>query len=484
MRAKESSLKEILESEPHRLEVPFFQRKYVWKEENWDELLDSLDNFSTDKVFWGSIIIKKISQSDPGKTYSKGYIIDGQQRLTTIAILTKAIYDLLSESGKKRAKKHIENDIFFAPIASASFDEHEYEIIIKHSRIDNEEFNYIIKAGIYDDNSTDIAYEMDMSSQIRKCYAYFKMKLKDKKDEELLAINNSLYGDEKVFVNISLDERDINEQVIFDSINRAGQKLFTSDIIKNNLFKQLISAGVSTWDTGKMCDTYWDAIFWPGDEDNVWDQKRQFGNVGKSQLDFLLYCVACIEWPNVDVKKVNEKLEPVFEEQTKNYSVNQLETLIQKIAKIALIYRKYIIDFAEDIDKQDFSEKDNVRRLLLIMEKFKIQMFYLYVLKCLLSNIKVYKNDKLEIECDLTNPELNNAFFKLETFLIRRRICGTGTSTYSGICSNIIKNGIEKLYAGTTPEDVAGENKVILQNIKAVKLDVARMILFCLELTR
>ena len=37
MEAREASLKDIVEREPHRLEVPFFQRKYVWKEENWRE---------------------------------------------------------------------------------------------------------------------------------------------------------------------------------------------------------------------------------------------------------------------------------------------------------------------------------------------------------------------------------------------------------------------------------------------------------------
>lgn len=86
MIAKEASLKEIIESEPHLLEIPFFQRRYVWKEENWEELLGALERVGEEKIFWGSVIIKRAKERDPEYHFSKGYIIDGQQRLTTIAI--------------------------------------------------------------------------------------------------------------------------------------------------------------------------------------------------------------------------------------------------------------------------------------------------------------------------------------------------------------------------------------------------------------
>ena len=51
MIAKEASLKEIIESEPHLLEIPFFQRRYVWKEENWEELLGALERVGEEKIF-------------------------------------------------------------------------------------------------------------------------------------------------------------------------------------------------------------------------------------------------------------------------------------------------------------------------------------------------------------------------------------------------------------------------------------------------
>ena len=65
-------------------EIPFFQREYVWEQNNlsdlYEELLDEKSNH-----FLGSVIIRKNENNSKYK-YS---IIDGQQRLTTISILVR-----------------------------------------------------------------------------------------------------------------------------------------------------------------------------------------------------------------------------------------------------------------------------------------------------------------------------------------------------------------------------------------------------------
>ena len=177
MVAKEASLKDIIESEPHRLEIPFFQRRYVWKEENWQELLEALEHFKEEKVFWGSVIIKLSTEKEDdslGHCFSKGYVIDGQQRLTTIALLTKAIYDSVEEK-EDWCQRVAYNDLFFPPYTSAPREK--FELIIKHSRIDREEYEHIVKTGIFDDEKVEV--EQDSGGQISRCYAYFKNKFKE-----------------------------------------------------------------------------------------------------------------------------------------------------------------------------------------------------------------------------------------------------------------------------------------------------------------
>jgi uncharacterized protein with ParB-like and HNH nuclease domain len=83
---------------PLILEIPFFQRGYVWDEDNWGELLDDLLDMHQSH-FIGSIILKKQLQTESGVT-ERCLVIDGQQRLTTLSILLRACFDNLDFTGK------------------------------------------------------------------------------------------------------------------------------------------------------------------------------------------------------------------------------------------------------------------------------------------------------------------------------------------------------------------------------------------------
>lgn len=484
MRAEEASLKAIIESEPHRLEIPFFQRKYVWQEENWEELLRAIERSRSERIFWGSVIIKLTNEYETvGEfKYGKGYIIDGQQRLTTIAILTKAIYDKLSESAKERwAKEKIYNDIFFKPFSSA--EQEELQLIIKHSRVDREAFEYVMRTGVFDSNVVEVTDEDE--SQIKRCYSYYQKCLENRTEKEIAKLMDYLYSDEKVFVLITLDEQDVNEQAIFDSINRAGQKLYTSDIIKNNLFKRVMNLNPDKEKVCRLCDIYWDSIFWTS---GFWDETRMFGNAKKSHLDFLLYCIACICWPDEPLSEMNDNLESVFERRTQGYDVKQLEEFVVLIAKYALIYKKYVYDFGEHLEEYSFCNEDAVSRLLLIMNKFKIQMFYPYVLKRLYENISSYDEKAKDIVCDIMNEQLRKDAIVLETYIFRRRIYSASTSLYSKKCIEILNKGVKSIFSEYKVEQsqdgILSENKIIREKLKHIKDEVAKMVLFCLELTK
>lgn len=66
--------------------VPQFQRDYSWSQDNWEDLWNDIIIAEENKTphYMGSIVL----QSNTSKEYS---IIDGQQRFTTLSILTLAI---------------------------------------------------------------------------------------------------------------------------------------------------------------------------------------------------------------------------------------------------------------------------------------------------------------------------------------------------------------------------------------------------------
>lgn len=84
--------------------IPRYQRKYVWEEKQWRELLDDLKYcLENESVFsdqdWthflGSFVFEKTSKDN------KLVVIDGQQRLTTIVIMLCAICVLFNEAGEQ-----------------------------------------------------------------------------------------------------------------------------------------------------------------------------------------------------------------------------------------------------------------------------------------------------------------------------------------------------------------------------------------------
>ena len=81
--------------------VPQFQRDYSWEQDNLDDLWADLLNIyqtSGEAHYMGSIVLQV--KGEPGD--KQFWIIDGQQRFTTLSLLTLAIINkltLLSDSG-------------------------------------------------------------------------------------------------------------------------------------------------------------------------------------------------------------------------------------------------------------------------------------------------------------------------------------------------------------------------------------------------
>jgi uncharacterized protein with ParB-like and HNH nuclease domain len=85
--------------------VPLFQRPYTWGERQWRALWDDVFTFygsQSEKSthFMGAVVTMPARSVPVG--VSKFLVIDGQQRLTTIAVLLCAIRDELSTSDLAR----------------------------------------------------------------------------------------------------------------------------------------------------------------------------------------------------------------------------------------------------------------------------------------------------------------------------------------------------------------------------------------------
>ncbi len=92
------------------LVIPFFQRAYVWKKDNWAALLGSLTETNKSN-FLGSVILKQ--EPILAGNLQRVRVIDGQQRLTTLSILLKALCDLMPLTDRDAYKLAIVDLLFY-----------------------------------------------------------------------------------------------------------------------------------------------------------------------------------------------------------------------------------------------------------------------------------------------------------------------------------------------------------------------------------
>jgi uncharacterized protein with ParB-like and HNH nuclease domain len=98
MKASETTLRNLLEG-TKQFQIPLFQRPYSWNKENWETLWGDLMSLYHEEVkgsfFLGLIVTQAISGTADG--ISPFLVVDGQQRLTTLAIILAALRNYLKK---------------------------------------------------------------------------------------------------------------------------------------------------------------------------------------------------------------------------------------------------------------------------------------------------------------------------------------------------------------------------------------------------
>ena len=204
-------------------EIPYYQRSYVWDEDNWSRFLEDMENVSlTDKQYFiGSLILKQKPTETGSKYGNVRVVIDGQQRLTTMTIFFKVL-SLLKENDR----------IFKTFMIDLSDETDEQEISIHHNHIDKATFNQIVNIQTLEELGTFLEKGKGNSKSrlFSLCQYFYKNIEPDKLSSDKIKKNVH-------FVTIDLDSEE-NEQEIFDTINSLGVKLTTSELRKNYLFDQ------------------------------------------------------------------------------------------------------------------------------------------------------------------------------------------------------------------------------------------------------
>lgn len=447
-----------------KLKIPFFQRKYVWKEENWDELFD---NFfvKEEPSFLGSILVQR---NVIGAGSGVLDVIDGQQRLTTISILIMAIYDSINSETKKNAKAEMLNALF----SKATFHS-EYTPKLEHSKFDKSDYEKVI---CFEKNKEDFAGKEE---GILGCYNHFIKRLSDisdKKKEKVL--DDFLNGNYLIWVIITLD-KEMDEQSIFDTLNNSGVSLTASDTIKNFIFKKVDeiydekypSDSVTSFQAmNKLYEDNWEQVFIKDDDtESYWNSEVITGRIKRTKLDLFLYCFGVIKGFFSQYDNNISDLTKVY----KNYLANEITT-IEKVNDFLADLKKTAIIFKDNFENDSKEtlynyDKDNVlHRLLHLLKVNDVTTFHPLILKVLYDH---------ENNIDLINKKLH----LLEKYLLINYL-NEDTSkikNYNKMCMTMI-NDDAKL--AEEVQEVSSDIKFTLLN--HISNNFATYFLFWVELFR
>ena len=382
------------------LEIPFFQRSYVWSQPQWERLMEDLETVSlTQKpYFLGSIILKQQQTTTTGTTGDKRTLIDGQQRLTTLNIMLKVL-----------CLKTNMNSLFDRVFRLLN-----NEIALLHNHNDIADFNKVL----------DLTSEEDLpgNSSIIEAYNYFRNNI------DISKLNLNIILDNIMFVGIDLGLEE-DEQQIFDTINSLGVRLTTAELLKNYFFHR---------NDIQSYNDNWKSVFErDADTKMFWDREITAGRSIRENIDLFFYSFLQIKIQDSTIqvktedKNIFTRLDGLFDSYKKfieDYKIDK-PALIQEIKEYAELYRSNI-DF--DVINRELSADYGIERINAIifgLENTTLIPYVLFVLR------------------KVTNSNERNLIWEyLESYIMRRMVCHETTKNYNQFFSErlIVNNVITK----------------------------------------
>ena len=277
--------------------IPSYQRNYVWtQQDHWEPLWEDVKELTnhvlapenrTKPHFLGTIITKEIGTVG---FVNRWWVVDGQQRLTTLQVLIAATHAVFSERGLDQSADVLSDLLVNAPkeVSEAS---DKYKI--KHKSSDYAGFAAIID-GALSANSVDKG-----NSRLDTCYGYYlgtvdewlKECAPDKLGARARALTEAILNHLQV-VDIRLDDTE-NSHAIFEALNARGSPLTEWEKVKNYLLS--IAVGQDDPDG----DAFYQGHLERYDASPYWNDTVSIQRFTGKRIDLFLSFFAQLELPSL-----------------------------------------------------------------------------------------------------------------------------------------------------------------------------------------
>ena len=410
-------------SAPIRYEIPAFQREYVWKQEDqWEPLWDDVEQLAESLLggrqpeahFMGTVVIQQ--KLVPTATIERRIVVDGQQWLTTVQLLIDAIQEVLEDRGHassaKRLKALVENQEEFRG------DDPDNTFKVWPTIKDRVAFRHAM--------SNDLATTGYEKFLVVQAHDYFTGQTENwidkfpeetgERDNAVDALENAVRANLE-FVVIDLGEDD-NPHVIFETLNARGTPLRQSDMIKNNIMHD---AGIQSEDDNGL---------WPFN-DGFWSEPVGRGVQRRRRVD--LYLNHWLTLRNRAEMKAYDEFRAFERHVASRPDKETIHDIAKDMRDVGEIFRD-----VEEVRRKDIAKFLERRKT---MNVGAVTPLLLHLLST-----------------DIPQATVANCLKAIESFLVRRVVCGYGASSYGEFFVSLIS----KLAA----EPASKADKILLSSLK------------------
>ncbi len=219
-----------------RYEVPKYQREYSWTKDQIQEFINDLQSLSlNDKqpYFFGAMVF--VSDENTGSVVFK--IVDGQQRMTTSAILIAVIRDILFEKNNKEASNELHKHLQQTDLVT-----HNTSDIIILSDRNKEFFKKCILTIDIPKNKIELGFTAPSDKSLFEAYKTIYDSLKNSHDDDtdhqkyLITLYDNFVKRFKI-IQVIVSSNTYAYR-IFETLNNRGLELSQSDLVKNFILEQ------------------------------------------------------------------------------------------------------------------------------------------------------------------------------------------------------------------------------------------------------
>lgn len=419
--------------------VPIFQRPYVWgAEKQWDPLWKDItakaeevsrhttNPYQIRKHFLGAVVINQIQTF--GRHIAAADVIDGQQRMTTLQILLYALRDYANAAGYVLNELNLVTENFAGlggptekyKVWPTTGDRAVYEHVAQSGSPAQLEALYPLER---------IRYTRRYSPRPRLVEAYlffyevirlFCSASAASSQEQFTALLDAVTKHLEI-VAIELEAGD-DPQIIFETLNARGEPLLPSDLIRNFVF---LEATKQQQDVTNLYQTYW-SEFDGGNAHNLfWKQEQTQGRFKRPQLDlFIFHYLTSRTQHEIPIKHI-------YAEFREWWIANcpDVKAGLQELQTASQHYRHLV-------------EPQGQSRLSVFCDRLRVlDVGPIYPVLLLLT---VHEKHKV------ATGELPEILTDLESYLVRRLVCGFSPKNYNNLFLQIL----QKLGAANTIDRV------------------------------